>query len=128
MLYATPTDVSDDAQKYAQRYPQTEASQLSGTGLLAWKTLVVEIRDLGGRQCTLNRPIHFFLTTEEDGEMNAYYKPLEIYTFSNTLPEITSEIQMGILGLYEELLNTSDDQLGEYPRKWKAHLDEIISA
>ncbi len=86
---------------------------------------LIKIDDLGDSKYKL-KPIQFYLTIEE-GEYNGYYKSLGIYTLCDTIPEITDEIKRDILDLYEDLSQTPDSQLGDEPRRWKKHLNEIIS-
>lgn len=86
----------------------------------------IEIWNLGDDQLILNYSIYFFLTVDGD-EMSGYYKPLGIYSLSETFREIEEEIKRDIANLYKEFIGIPDAQLGEDPKMWKAHLNEIIS-
>lgn len=128
MLYATPTDVNfDDVQQYLNSSKcgvKVATAPILEMGNVLPGSLLREIKDLG-EGIVLNDPIMVTIELSQDG-LFGYYKPLSLYIFSDTIPEIEQELKDEILDLWDWLREAEESRLGQEPLEWKHHLATIL--
>ncbi len=87
----------------------------------------IQLRDLGDEKYKLIDPL--FITMEEyPGEdlILASFPEVEIFGDGFTESEAISNIKLAILDLYDELIDTPYEELGELPKAWLNVLKQII--
>ena len=87
----------------------------------------LQIRDLGDENYTLIEPLIVSMEeyTSEDIVI-ASFPEIEVFGDGVTEAEALMNLKWAILDLYEELLNSSPDELGDLPKAWLSILRKII--
>jgi hypothetical protein len=86
-----------------------------------------QIRDLGDDNYSLVEPL--ILSVEEytsEDIVIASFPEIEVFGEGVTEAEALTNLKLAILDLYEELIDTSPDELGELPKAWLSILQKII--
>jgi hypothetical protein len=81
--------------------------------------------DLGREGYSLRCPITVVIE-EYDEETVARLPEVEAFASAATEPEALTLLKEDIVGLYEDLISTPEEQLGALPRQWRAVLLRLI--
>lgn len=86
-----------------------------------------QIRDLGDEDYALNEPLMVSIE-EYPGEdtVIASFPEIELFGEGATEAEALMNLKWSILDLYEELTDSSPDELGDLPKAWLSILRKII--
>jgi len=87
----------------------------------------LQIRDLGDENYILTEPV--IVSIEEyqnEDTVIASFPEIEVFGEGVTEAEALTNLKLAILDLYEELINTSSDELGDLPKVWLSVLQKII--
>ncbi len=87
----------------------------------------LQIRDLGDENYTLTEPV--IVSIEEyqnEDTVIASFPEIEVFGEGVTEAEALMNLKLAILDLYEELIDTSLDELGDLPKAWLSVLQKII--
>jgi hypothetical protein len=76
---------------------------------------------------TLRKPIKVRIIKNLSGEVIGDIEELELYSFGNNEFEVLREINEELTDLFEDLRDVGDDNLGKFPKKWKAILKKYIN-
>lgn len=86
-----------------------------------------QVRDLGDENYILNEPI--IVSIEEylgEDIVIASFPEIEVFGEGATEAEALTNLKWAILDLYEELMESAPDQLGNLPKAWLTILRKII--
>lgn len=86
-----------------------------------------QIRDLGDPEYQLIEPI--FVLIEEypnDDRLIASFPEIEVFGEGVTITEAIYNLKFSILDLYDELVNSDPEELGELPEAWLRILNSMI--
>jgi predicted RNase H-like HicB family nuclease len=86
-----------------------------------------QIRDLGDEGFTLNETL--IVSIEEYSNEDTYiasFPEIEVFGEGSTEAEALMNLKCAILDLYDELIDTSPDELGDLPKAWLLILKKII--
>lgn len=86
-----------------------------------------QIRDLGDENYTLNEPL--IISIEEypgEDTVIASFPEIEVFGDGATEAEALMNLKWAILDLYEELVGSVPDELGDLPKAWLLILRKII--
>ncbi len=86
-----------------------------------------QIRDLGDESFSLVEPL--IVSVEEytnEDTVIASFPEIEVFGEGVTESEALTNLKLAILDLYEELIDTSPDELGDLPKSWLSVLQKII--
>ena len=86
-----------------------------------------QIRDLGDDGYSLIEPL--IISVEEytsEDTVIASFPEIEVFGEGVTESEALTNLKLAILDLYEELIDTSPDELGDLPKAWLSVLQKII--
>jgi len=86
-----------------------------------------QIRDLGDDNYSLVEPL--IVSVEEytnEDTVIASFPEIEVFGEGVTEAEALMNLKLAILDLYEELIDTSPDELGDLPKAWLSVLQKII--
>jgi hypothetical protein len=89
-----------------------------------WTT---QIRDLGEEGYVLAEPIHIVIEEYPDESVIARFPEVEAFGEGQSEPEAIQDLKSAILDLYDELMETDSDVLGDTPKMWLRVLERIIT-
>lgn len=87
----------------------------------------LQVRDLGDENYTLNEPL--IVSIEEypgEDAVIASFPEIEVFGEGVTEAEALMNLKWAVLDLYEELIESASDELGDLPKAWLSILRKII--
>jgi hypothetical protein len=86
-----------------------------------------QIRDLGDENYSLNEPLMVSIE-EYPGEdtVIASFPEIEVFGEGATESEALTNLKWSMLDLYDELIESAPDELGDLPKAWLSILQKII--